>query len=97
MENAIIHGIQTIAAGGCIEVCADVNAGCIQLTISTPINSQEQTNREGVRSAQKHRQSGIALNNLRGRLQLRYSGAARLATHIKDRHHYAEMWLPLEH
>lgn len=97
VENAIIHGIQTLAQGGKIDVKLSVTDGYVQIDVVNPVNTEPNRSATKTKSLQKHRQSGIAQNNLRGRLQLRYAGAARMQTRLEHDHYHAQMLLPLEH
>lgn len=68
LENAIYHGIQGLAAGGCVRVSASYSNQQLQLTVSNPYQP-------GI-----HRSEGnhMALQNIEQRLQAHYGNQARL-------------------
>lgn len=73
VENAIIHGIQRCRQGGCIKVCGYRRDNELVLEVVNPLPP-------AASAAQTVHESGIALANLRGRLKIRYAGAASLRT-----------------
>lgn len=64
VENAIKHGIEKRALGGCIEVKAVKRAGYLHIAVQNPgkLNAASQ--------------AGLGLKNLKERLQLQYNGSA---------------------
>lgn len=74
VENAIIHGVQRCRQGGCITIRGYQRDNEVVLEVINPTPASSAT------QASVH-ESGIALANLRGRLKIRYAGAASLRTH----------------
>jgi two-component system, LytTR family, sensor histidine kinase AlgZ len=67
LENAIYHGIEPRRAGGTVDVSGHVDGDMITLAVSNPLPDAEHIGHVG---------NGIALDNIRERLQLLYSGRA---------------------
>jgi len=85
VENAIVHGIQRRPEGGLIRIHGEIEENHALIMVENPLAT----------SSQITHQSGIALDNLRGRLDLRYAGAARLETGIEQGMYIARLRLPL--
>jgi two-component system sensor histidine kinase AlgZ len=67
LENAIYHGIEPRREGGTVLVGGRVDGDMIELTVSNPLPAPEHIGHAG---------NGIALDNIRERLQLLYAGRA---------------------
>jgi two-component system sensor histidine kinase AlgZ len=88
LENAVIHGIQTREHGGAIKVFGRGASGSIVITISNPIpvNPDDAlVDRAG---------SGMALRNVRNRLDLAFGDRASLITSQNEQHFFAVLTLP---
>jgi two-component system, LytTR family, sensor histidine kinase AlgZ len=67
LENAIYHGIEPRREGGTVQVSGHVDGDMIELAVSNPLPGAEHIGHVG---------NGMALDNIRERLQLLYSGRA---------------------
>ncbi|MBS7325306.1 MAG: histidine kinase [Thiopseudomonas sp.] len=74
LENAILHGIQPLSAGGTIVVQASVTQNTFSLRIDNPLPA----------AAPRHKGNGMALENIRLRLTALFGPAARLTCHSSD-------------
>jgi len=75
LENAVYHGISPLPDGGEIKVHIGAAQGRINIEMSNPIASNTMTAHSG---------SGIALDNIRRRLQLLYGNRAKLNTQTRS-------------
>ncbi len=69
LENAIVHGIQSLPEGGVIDVHLSVDGGRLSITIENPLAERTATD-----ASRGHR---IALDNIRHRLQAHFGAEAR--------------------
>jgi two-component system sensor histidine kinase AlgZ len=97
LENAIYHGVEGLAAGGTVRVTGKVAAGRVHFTIDNPcppaIAAEGQASQPG---AAPRVHLGIALANIRDRLQAHYGAAGGLeATRLADRFRVS-IWWPTE-
>jgi two-component system, LytTR family, sensor histidine kinase AlgZ len=67
LENAIYHGIEPRREGGTVQVSGHVDGDIIELAVSNPLPDAGHIGHAG---------NGIALDNIRERLQLLYAGRA---------------------
>ncbi len=86
VENAILHGVQTLEAGGRVELTIrrDGTAAVIEIrnpTIQAP--------------SRRHRGSGTALDNIRRRLAHHFGDAARLEIEKGEGYHHVRLTLPI--
>jgi len=84
LENAVAHGIQSRPQGGLIAVYGRAEGELVVVTISNPVAPQGST-------AAGH---GMALENIRERLQLAFGSRASLVTYDDDEQFYAVLSLP---
>ena len=84
LENAVAHGIQPRADGGELKVYGRAEKDNIVITISNPVGP------EGPDS----RGHGMALENIRERMELAFGPAASLITHKNDEQFFAVLSLP---
>ena len=84
LENAVAHGIQSRADGGEIRVYGRAEKDNIVITISNPLGMDETD----------HRGHGMALVNIRERLELAFGPNASLVTHQNDEQFFAVLSLP---
>lgn len=68
VENAIRHGLEPRAGGGEVRIHADVRCGRLEIAVLD----------DGVGLPATHGKTGLALDNIRARLQARYGGNAAL-------------------
>lgn len=85
VENAVRHGIETSAEGGCIQIKAHILEHTLQLTVKNPI-FQKGCDASG---------NGIALENIQKRLALFYSEQSTLTTIRYDDSYQAILTLPI--
>jgi two-component system sensor histidine kinase AlgZ len=74
LENAIQHGIQTLVGGGLVSIEIWLEDDCVQVGIINPMATREQ-HPQGVRP--RLQDNGMALNNIRHRLQAHFGTAAK--------------------
>jgi two-component system sensor histidine kinase AlgZ len=84
LENAVAHGIQTRTDGGEVRVYGRSEKENIVITICNPLGPAKQR-REG---------HGMALTNIRERLELAFGPTASLITHQNDEQFFAVLSLP---
>lgn len=84
LENAVAHGIQTRTEGGELKVYGRAEKDNIVITISNPLGPDDH-------DSSGH---GIALANIRERLELAFGPAASLITHQNDKQFFAVLSLP---
>jgi len=92
VENAVYHGIEPLPEGGTIQVKGEYDGEFIKLSVSNPVTP--------VDSAQyhikKHNGNGIALDNIRQRLELAWPGRAQVELQ-QDSHAYkVELYFPYQ-
>jgi len=87
LENAVAHGIQPRESGGTIRVYGRGQPGGVMMTISNPLPDQ------AVPAASKE-DHGMALHNIRQRLELAHGDDASLLTHTDEKNFYAVLTLP---
>jgi len=68
VENAVRHGLEPRAGGGEVRIHAEVRCGRLEIAVRD----------DGVGLPATHGKTGLALNNIRARLQARYGGNAAL-------------------
>ena len=84
VENAIKHGIATLAEGGEISMSARIDKDLLRFVVENPFDPD----------APAQRKSGFGLVNVRNRLIARYGNAARLDIQIEDSHYRVMLSLP---
>ena len=86
VENAIIHGIATLPAGGTVRIAAECGGGRLQLTIENSVDPDAPPARKG----------GLGLANVRQRLEVRYGKEAKLHTTAEEEIFRVAISLPAE-
>jgi two-component system sensor histidine kinase AlgZ len=84
IENAVKHGIATLVDGGTITVEGHVNNGLLEVSVENGFDPDSPA----------PRRHGLGLRNVRGRLETRFGGAARLTAHTANNRFRAEMVVP---
>lgn len=85
VENAILHGIQCIEAGGVVELDITRNERLVTINVRNPIPAIP---------ARTHRGSGTALENIRQRLKHHFGDLARLEIERTEHQFLARLVLP---
>lgn len=86
LENAVRHGIENCGSSGVLQVDIVQTSQSVSIVIVNPYSSEHQT-RSG---------NGIALDNIRQRLNLHYGNAAQLTHHIVDGVFRLKLVIPLK-
>lgn len=86
VENAILHGVQNLEAGGRIEISARRGQDHVTITVCNPV---------APRGFRLHRGSGTALHNIRQRLRHHFGDAARLEVETDAETHRVRLTLPI--
>jgi two-component system sensor histidine kinase AlgZ len=85
LENAIFHGIEPRRDGGQVRVSGHMEGEQIVLRVSNPLPEQ---------GGSAHSGNGVALANIRERLQLVYQGKARVEAGISEGEFAVELQFP---
>jgi two-component system sensor histidine kinase AlgZ len=86
VENAVYHGVQPRAAGGSVSVLVTLSDKMLSIEVRNPLPESEA----------RHSGHGVALDNIRERLQVLYGSKAQLRT-VKEEHDFvALLRLPVE-
>ncbi len=85
LENAVRHGIETLAGGGTIRVRGWHKGDCLHFSVTNPVGGERQ--RPGC---------GQGLENVRRRLALMETGPARLTTEADGDRYRVHLELPIE-
>jgi two-component system sensor histidine kinase AlgZ len=88
LENAVGHGVQHCPEGGTIHVYGRSEKDTIVMTLANPLGAASAATEE---SARHH---GMALRNIRSRLDLAYGERASLITHQDEKQFIAVLTLP---
>jgi two-component system sensor histidine kinase AlgZ len=87
VENAIYHGIEPLSSGGSIDIVIEPSTHEIEISISNPVVPDRQgRQREGNR---------MALENIRERLQLAFSGTASMAVNETQTRYTVQLKIPM--
>ncbi len=84
LENAVAHGIQSRAEGGEVRVYGRAEKDNIVITVCNPLGPNENDSKG----------HGMALANIRERLELAFGPTAGLITHQNDEQFFAVLSLP---
>jgi two-component system sensor histidine kinase AlgZ len=86
VENAIIHGIATLPAGGTVRLSAECTGGQLHLAIENSVDPDAAPSRKG----------GLGLANVRQRLETRYGKEAALRTTAEEEFFRVTISIPAE-
>jgi signal transduction histidine kinase len=86
VENAIIHGIAGLPAGGTVRIAAECRGGQLQLSIENSVDPDAAPSRKG----------GLGLTNVRQRLDARYGKEASMSTTSEEEFFRVTLSLPAE-
>ncbi|HET7396275.1 MAG TPA: histidine kinase [Gammaproteobacteria bacterium] len=87
LENAIYHGVETLAEGGDVEIEGHLQGTMLHISIRNPLPSSGTPRRRG---------NQMALENVRERLTLAWPGRASVETGSTDDHFRVSVQLPYE-
>lgn len=87
LENAVYHGIEPQPAGGVITITGNFDGEYIQLSVSNPLSPDAASKRPG---------HGIALDNIRQRLELAWPGAAQVELYQDAQTYRVELYFPYQ-
>jgi two-component system sensor histidine kinase AlgZ len=86
VENAIIHGIAHLPAGGKVRISATCNGGRLHLSVENSVDPDAPPSRKG----------GLGLANVRQRLETRYATEATLRITAEEEFFRITLSLPME-
>jgi len=92
IENAVYHGIEPLPDGGTISVLGECDGEFIKLTISNPISSDPSV----INQAKRHQGNGIALDNIRQRLELAWPNQAQVELNQNESSYKVELYFPFQ-
>jgi hypothetical protein len=95
VENAVLHGLEPQLDGGSVHIAARVHAGQLVLQVRDDGRGLDATGRSGARSGHGNG-NGVALQNVRDRLQSRYGSRASLLLQAAHPGTLATITLPIE-
>jgi two-component sensor histidine kinase len=90
VENAVLHGLEPALAGGRVEIAAHLEAGMLVLQVKDDGRGLDAPPRPGKRAG-----NGLALANIRARLESIYGGAAQLDVRAAAQGTLAQLRLPV--
>lgn len=85
IENAIYHGIQPLLEGGTVEIAVKEEAGRCHIRVRNPVGDKQQTSNKG---------NGMALDNIRHRLEAHYGAKGQLEVQATDSHYEVVVEFP---
>ena len=88
LENAIYHGVEPLPGGGDVHIRVRTEGQLLRIDLTNPIASGGQL---------KSRGNGIALDNIRHRLQAYYGTHAELRVESDTEHYRVQLRLPRTH
>ena len=92
VENAVYHGIEPLPDGGTIEVKGEYDGDFIKISVSNPVVSAESLQQQ----TRKHNGNGIALDNIRQRLELAWPGRAQVELQQDSNAYKVELYFPYQ-
>jgi two-component system sensor histidine kinase AlgZ len=92
IENAVYHGIEPLPDGGTISVMGECDGEFIKLTISNPISSDPAV----LDQVKRHEGNGIALDNIRQRLELAWPNQAQVELIQSESSYKVELYFPYQ-
>ncbi|MFY8325462.1 sensor histidine kinase [Pseudoalteromonas sp. ZZD1] len=87
LENAVCHGVEPSLTGAVIYVELHVSQRSLVIIVENPVSSSSQQTRPG---------NGMALDNIRQRLDLYYQGHAKLTMTVREGMYRVKLVLPLD-
>lgn len=85
IENAIYHGVQPLLEGGTVAISVKAANGRCQIRVRNPVGDKHQASNKG---------NGIALDNIRHRLEAHYGAKAGLAVDATGTHYEVVVEFP---
>ncbi len=92
IENAVYHGIEPLQDGGTINITGEFDGEFIKLSVSNPVAPAQSIHTQ----RKKHDGNGIALDNIRQRLELAWPGRAQVELHQDPTLYRIELYFPYQ-
>lgn len=92
LENAVLHGVQPLPAGGLVEISASYAHGVFELTITNPFDREHHERSRS--STESTRGNRMALENTRHRLTALYGERARLTGYAEGGRYITRLSYP---
>ena len=88
VENAVYHGIESLASGGVVRISGELRDGNIRLLIENDFDVAAQRDKKS--------SNHIALDNVRERLHMLFPGKSGLTINALDHLFQVQLWLPVK-
>lgn len=85
IENAVYHGIQPLPDGGCVHIEVKNQNGQCDITVTNPVGDKKQATSKG---------NGLALENIRHRLQAHYGKKGKLEVDANENYYRVHISFP---
>ncbi|HVY22963.1 MAG TPA: histidine kinase [Steroidobacteraceae bacterium] len=92
LENAVYHGVEPLPDGGTIVIGGEFDGEYIKLSVSNPVASEQSS----PGTLKKHSGNGIALDNIRQRLELAWPGRAQVELRQNANSYCVELYFPYQ-
>lgn len=87
VENAIYHGIEPLMEGGVVTITVRVAGSVCDIRVLNPVGDKRQ-------ASSKH--NGMALDNIRHRLDAHYGKKGGLEVESSEQHYQVHVWFPTQ-
>lgn len=92
LENAVYHGIEPQPDGGTVRIVGEFDGEYIKLAVSNPVITDTALHGH----TKKHDGNGIALDNIRQRLELAWPNQAQVELYQDDNTYRVELYFPFQ-
>lgn len=92
IENAVYHGIEPLPDGGLIHVKGECDGEFIKIAISNPVSDDPKI----ISQTKRHEGNGIALDNIRQRLELAWPNQAQVELSQSNDTYKIELYFPYQ-